>query len=143
MIDALNELEIAAVTTVFAIVGSAFVVLQQNPFSVMLSPPSLTILPAIEKESLVTLEEFPVVTVGKLVMTLAAVVPEMLVQTCPLKTCISPLDPQLVHQIIRPATGFTTAVLCASLSRGGNNPLLVVFKSSIELCSGLFVPIPI
>jgi hypothetical protein len=44
---------------------------------------------------------------------LAEAEPSIFVQYDPLYTCISPVEPQSVHQRVKPATGETMAVFCA------------------------------
>ena len=68
--------------------------------------------------------------------------PVMLVQSIPLKTCISPKSPQFVHQTVRPAGGVAIEFLFALVMRGGNKPFDVEAMSKTEELFGMGVPIP-
>ena len=84
----------------------------------------------------------PIVGAPGTVIAVSTGTPEMCVHSVPLYTCSSPLVPQLLHQIINPATGASIKIRSASDIRGGKNPLVVEVISKAAEAFGESVPIP-
>ena len=117
-------------------------VLQHNPLINTVTPPSVRIAPPLVADALlIAVIELVDARVGK-----EPCKPIVFVQLTPSYTCNSPLTPQLVHHIVKPADAEVTGIKlrCASVMRGGKNPFVVDTTSNCAegFLSAVDTPIP-